>query len=171
VTARSLCPTCSPMRTQGTPLRCKSEIFRWRRSCGDQSEIPSALHAFAIEVRSSRTGAAGLVGRDRGHDYEHGHRDRKHQSYRVYSSFVTHSSHVRCSSFVSSRDRRSLPQSNSRTGQTVTGMRPSPEMRRSGTRGLARSNGREFQTIGEGNAWPGRYWASSFPSPPGGAIG
>jgi hypothetical protein len=38
---------------------------------------------------------AALVGRDRGHDYEHRHRDRKRESYRVNGAIVSHSSYVR----------------------------------------------------------------------------
>jgi hypothetical protein len=53
VTLRLRRPTKAPIRAHGTPRRWSSEIRRWRRSCGDHSGIPSALQAFAIDVRSA----------------------------------------------------------------------------------------------------------------------
>jgi hypothetical protein len=54
--------TNSPIRAQGTPRRCKSEMRRCRRSWGDQSGTPSARQAFAIAVRSA---SAPLSGKSR----------------------------------------------------------------------------------------------------------
>jgi len=65
VTLRLRCPTNSPMRAHGSPHKCSSDIRRWRRSCGDQSGMPAALQAFAIDVRrasapeSAKSRAAG----------------------------------------------------------------------------------------------------------------
>ena len=47
------CPTNAPISAQLRPCRCRSEILRWRRSCGENSWIPSALHDLAIAVRSA----------------------------------------------------------------------------------------------------------------------
>src|SRR5438067_895889 len=42
---------CSPIRAHGTPARCRSEIRRCRRSCGENDGTPAAVHARAIAVR------------------------------------------------------------------------------------------------------------------------
>ena len=53
VTEIDRCPTSCPIVTQATPRRCSSEMRRWRRSCGLNSGMPAARHAFAIDVRSA----------------------------------------------------------------------------------------------------------------------
>ena len=51
VTARLRWPMCSPIRAHGTPPRCKREIRRCRRSCGEKAGTPAAVQARAIAVR------------------------------------------------------------------------------------------------------------------------
>ena len=111
-----------------------------------------------------------LVSRNRRYDNEHGHRDRKRESYRVYGAYAFHSSHVRRSPFISSGERR-CRQAIPGTGQTANGMRPSPEVvPEVDTRRFATSDGRDFATIDEGET-AGSVWASPFPLPLGAFFG
>jgi hypothetical protein len=42
VTRSERCPTCSPILAHGTPDKCKSEILRCRRSCGENAGTAAA---------------------------------------------------------------------------------------------------------------------------------
>ena len=53
VTESSRWPTNSPILAHGMPRRCSRLMRRCRRSWGDQSGMPAAAHAFAMEVRSA----------------------------------------------------------------------------------------------------------------------
>ena len=48
VTAIWRCPTRSPISRAGIPWPCRSEILRWRRSCGWKCGMPAALQAVRI---------------------------------------------------------------------------------------------------------------------------
>ena len=68
-----------------------------------------------------------LAGRDRRDDDEQDHRDAERDAHGVRELFLSHALHIRRSPFASSRESRVVVTRFSRTGQTTTGMRPSPE--------------------------------------------
>lgn len=57
VTARLRWPTCSPICAHGTPPRCRREILRCRRSCGESAGTPAA-------VTGSRDSSSQAIGGD-----------------------------------------------------------------------------------------------------------
>jgi hypothetical protein len=65
VTESFRCPISRPISAQERPCACRSEILRCRRSCGENTGMPDALHALAIAVRRRSAEAPGKSGASR----------------------------------------------------------------------------------------------------------